>query len=669
MRQGLVRCIVLVCLLAACVPVNSAGPVREASAHETQSVSNATALPSSTFSPEATWDSLFSSINTDNIRQIVRVLSEDYPMRVWIPEQNFPTNALVRAWDYVNNTILGYTSGETYFRFHSEYQTLVAVKNGTQSYRSPILLVGTVSSRWAPGANYFGGSVAAVLEAARILHPLNLTNDVYFVLVNTITERYRGYLLVPGNLAIEALLDSMAAQQVVPSALFWFSTMLYENNEDYGDAVVLSTGHEEAPYDSHEFIRDLSQWSSQASGQSRIFAVDQPGDLWTMSGAYEASIRGIPGISFTQSYFDPWTGSDEDYWDVPDWEYDKVREAVGVASCVAAFLGQVGNGEVPSFSVSGSMNPGENITWSVPLTGNSIVNVTVDLVSDVLINVNLFSPLGALVNDSTETATRIALSHLVTTPGMFTILVVNLDNVSVSGTVSFQHWQDFDQDTLDDWEEFVHGTDSLSADSDMDYLDDADEITLGTSPIDPDSDDDGAWDGVEILWGSDPLIEDSDNDGVGDGTEISLGMDPTSSDSDNDGLLDPEELILGTNPLSNDTDGDGLLDIYEVTLGTNPNNTDTDGDGLSDLFEILNGLNALVNDTDGDGLDDLYEIENNLLPFDVDSDSDGIPDGEDVAPREHWMYMIPVVGLGASGVLLVIWLFVKWRAYYRSDLM
>jgi hypothetical protein len=650
------------------VPTQSAGPAEKATNSDSLLLPVVQTTPSATFSPEASWDSLFATISVLNIQTVVRILSDDYPRRIWYPAERTPSDPLAGAWDYANDTLRAYTSNDLSFHEYSNQRSLVAIKEGTGNGRAPILFVGTIASRNAPGANYFGGSVAAVLEAARILNPLSLTCDVYFVLVNTLTVGYYGSQSI-GSAAVSILLDDLEAQNIIPAALFWFSVMLYENTEDFGAAVLYCVGDLDGTYDNQDLIRDLGQWSSQASGQARILALGQAIDVWEMGGAYEAYLRGIPGISFSQPYGDPWTASGDDTWDVSDWEYDKIREAVGVASCVTAYLGQVGKGEAPSFSGSGTLSPGENMSWFVPLTGNSLVNVTIDWNTNTTLRAEIFTPQGTSVYSRTENDSLIQLSYMVEDPGYHMIFVLNLGNVTISGTITYSHWQDYDQDTLDDWEEFVYGTDSLSADTDRDLLEDPDEITLGTDPNLADTDGDGAWDGIEVLEGSNPLIEDTDNDSLSDGFEISLGMDPTSTDSDDDGISDFDELALGLNPLSNDTDQDGLLDVYEIALGTDATSADTDGDGLNDLFEVLNGLNALNADTDGDGLDDLFEVENGLLPFDVDSDSDGIPDGIDFAPRDHWMNSIPVFGLGGFGFILIIWLFVKRRAYYRSDVL
>lgn len=624
------------------------------------------AEPSATFSVEAVWDGLFNAIDNDNLQDIVRTLSEEHEERVWYPLDKAPSPALEAAWEYANDTISSYTGGDLNFHLMTEQLNLVAIKPGTNPNLAPIIIVGTIASRYAPGANYWGASVAALMETARILHPLDLTNDVYYVLVNPITAGYYGSQQV-GNLGVQYLLEELIHQGKRPAALFWYSYLLFRSEEEYGSAVLFSGGDFGVNYDQTYFISNIGQWASQISGTGRILAIGAASYQWTVGGAQEGSLYGIPSFAFSQTYGDPWTGGDQDLWDVSAWDYDQVRAAVGTAACITAYLGMLGQGEAPEFAITGSLAVNESLGWAIPLTGNSLLNVTFTWDSNTTLSAEIRTFEGTSVYSRAEDDMLMRLSYLVEEPGYYIILVNNTGNVSTNGIISYSHWQDFDLDTLDDWEEYLADTDSLLADTDQDLLDDADELIEGTDPRDPDSDADGALDGIEIQYGTDPLNVDSDGDSLLDGLEIDLGMNPTSIDSDQDGVTDDVEFELGLNPLSNDTDLDGLLDQQELILGTNATSVDSDGDGLSDLFEVLNGLDALSIDTDRDGLTDLFEVENGLLPFDQDSDKDGIPDGDDFAPTEHWMNSIPLFVLGGFGVFLVIWLFIKRRAYNSWD--
>ncbi len=621
-----------------------------------------------TFSVETMWDNIFASVSKANIINIVQTLSEDYPQRVWYPLDKAPSAPLEGAWEYVNDTISSFTSGDLHFNLMTEQLNLVAIKNGTDHSRAPIIIAGTISSKYSPGANAYAVSAAAVLEVARIMHSMSLTNDVYYVLVNTITSG--GYSSPDrGNIGIEVLLKNLETQGREPAILIWFSRLLYHSTDVNGDKILASAGYVDTTYDKPEFLTDLVKMASSLSGSSMTLTTGIPGIQWLRSGCYEAWDRDISGVCLSQYYYyDGSSSSEDDSWDNWRWDYDLPVEAVGVAASLVAYLGSLGKGASPEFFKSGTVEPGSPFRMDMPLTGNSFVNVSVTWSSNDTIYARIENPYNITVYSRTEDDGEINLDYLIARPGRFHVIIETLGNTSVAVSLSYTHWQDFDGDTLNDYSEFIYGTNALSPDTDMDLLNDPDEITHGTEPTNADTDNDGALDGIEVIFGANPLIMDTDNDTLLDGFEIDYGLDPTSSDSDSDNINDAEEISLGLNPLSNDTDQDGLEDWAELMAGTNATNPDTDGDGLSDLFEVLNGLNPLLVDTDNDTLSDLYEVENGLLPFDPDSDHDSIPDSEDWAPKEHWISIMPTVLLGTVSAGLVIWLLMKRREYYRGGL-
>ena len=201
---------------------------------------------------------------------------------------------------------------------------------------------------------------------------------------------------------------------------------------------------------------------------------------------------------------------------------------------------------------------------------------------------------------------------------------------------------DFDDDGVNDPDEYVDGTDPTVADADNDGSNDGQEKAAGTDPANPDSDGDGLLDGVETGTGTfvdandtgtSPLLADTDSDGLSDAAEIAdenydPNVDDSASDVDADGVTLSEELAAGTDPADDDSDDDTLLDGAELTAGTNPLSNDTDGDGLGDGVETGTGTfvdandtgtDPLLADTDGDGAGDSYEIDQNYDPNDADS--------------------------------------------------
>ena len=140
---------------------------------------------------------------------------------------------------------------------------------------------------------------------------------------------------------------------------------------------------------------------------------------------------------------------------------------------------------------------------------------------------------------------------------------------------------DTDNDGLLDYIELILGTNINSAHSDNDGLPDGYEVnTLGTNPLYSDSDDNGTLDDQEdfdddslsnyneYLHGTDPFKTDTDGDGLSDYTEVTVAYgtqhtDPLDEDTDGDTLSDGDDVALGFSPLLQDTNGNGILDCNE----------------------------------------------------------------------------------------------------------
>ena len=622
------------------------------------------AVPAASFYVRPTWNSLYGAVSTSNLQTIVRDISEDTPFRIWYPLSEEPSEPLVDAWEYANSTLISYTSGSMHFSFMTQQKSLVAIKQGTDSNLAPIVIVGTVASGSSPGANAYAASAAAVLEIARILNSYSLTNDVYFVLVNTITsssgENY-------GNLGVSELLDGLQVEYRKPAVLFWLSLLLYESAFENGDMLAMRSSYSSTVYRQNEFVADLAEVASALSGGDRVMPEGPYGDFWTRSGAHEANERGIPALVLSQMHISGLAGGEYDEWDAGAYSYDLLEEAVGLVASLTTYLGTLGKGQVPRFEELIAVPAFDSeIIW-MPLTGESPLQAGIEWAGSSSLTIQLLSPEGVIIVSTTQSDNNITISPLIAEAGLYELVIINTEMVSSFVSYSYEHWQDYDQDALSDDEEYQIGTDCLNADTDMDLLNDDKEVFVYlTDPLDQDSDADGAMDGVEVIYGSNPLWPDTDLDRIDDGTEIDMGLDPTNMDTDMDGVDDGDELDLGLDPLSNDTDNDGLLDGIELLHETDPFSPDTDSDGLSDLFEVVNGLNPLSNDTDMDGLSDSYEIAHWLMPYNDDTDSDGIPDGTDWAPREHWINTIIPAGLGVIILIVSIWMLNKKRIYGRT---
>ena len=131
---------------------------------------------------------------------------------------------------------------------------------------------------------------------------------------------------------------------------------------------------------------------------------------------------------------------------------------------------------------------------------------------------------------------------------------------------SFDPNLDTDGDSIPDGyeEQFFPGdlTQLGPGDFDEDGVNDPDEYVDGTDPTEPDVDNDGSNDGQEKAAGTDPANPDTDGDGLLDGVETGTGTFIDANDT-------------GTDPLSIDTDGDGASDALEITENTDPNDADS----------------------------------------------------------------------------------------------
>ena len=127
---------------------------------------------------------------------------------------------------------------------------------------------------------------------------------------------------------------------------------------------------------------------------------------------------------------------------------------------------------------------------------------------------------------------------------------------------SFDASLDSDGDNIPDGyeEQFFPGdlTQLGPGDFDQDGVNDPEEYVDGTDPTAPDADEDGSNDGEEKAAGTDPANPDSDGDSLLDGVETGTG---TFVDANN----------TGTDPLVIDSDGDGATDSFEITENTDPN--------------------------------------------------------------------------------------------------
>ncbi len=611
------------------------------------------------------WESIWPNVSALNIENITRELSEEYPDRVWSPASG-PTQNLTGACSWVNDTLINFTGGELSFSYFTQYDSLLAVKNGTgPSPRPAIVFTGVIDSGFTPGANDVAVSVAAVLETARVLQDIDSACDTYYFLSSV------GRSSSSGNIAAEALADWLDENDIDTITIITYERLLYERvGMLYGTNIGVR-GNLDADYVMSTWVTDLMIVVSSLYGTNRVRYFDDH-ELAENSCADMMWKNGRAAVHVAQGYwYDPDSGTEDDLWDAYYYSYAKAREAVACAVCSVAYIGKLGSGSAPALYRSGVLAPDQEVTLSIPMTHRGYLNCTATWLSNQTLSVTgtIKRPsTGETVYSRSESDGCIYMKYLTPTLERLKVGLRNLGSVPMNYTLNMTLVNDIDADTLNDIMEVSIGTSPYFEDTDRDLLTDDFEVLIGSSPILADSDGDGANDYEEYTRGSDRLVTDTDGDGIEDGPEISMGTDPTNPDSDGDGVGDFDEVyVYFTDPLTKDTDLDGLEDGFEIQVGLDPTTPDSDHDGLGDLFEILNGMNPLSRDTDGDGWSDAYEVEYCMLPNNPDTDGDGIPDGIDWNPRDHWITVISPVVLLTTVALLVIFSYLKYKQYGKEE--
>ncbi len=190
----------------------------------------------------------------------------------------------------------------------------------------------------------------------------------------------------------------------------------------------------------------------------------------------------------------------------------------------------------------------------------------------------------------------------------------------------YDNWlllKDTDGDRLPDCVEEYENSDANLVDTDGDGLDDYYEVmVIFTDPtnIDTDNDlvtddnedfdNDGLTNYQEYIRGTSPWNSDSDGDDLSDGDEINTyGTNPLEPDSDFDGLSDADEIILGVLPNNPDTDGNGILDGDEFYSGNVTKELITDDPKVSAITGVSVNLNCKGNAKKCVTIENTYNID------------------------------------------------------------
>lgn len=196
----------------------------------------------------------------------------------------------------------------------------------------------------------------------------------------------------------------------------------------------------------------------------------------------------------------------------------------------------------------------------------------------------------------------------------------------------FNNWyllKDTDSDMLPDCIEESISSNPMLTDSDGDNLDDYYEVMVSfTNPVDTDSDDnlisddnedfdnDGLTNFQEYLLSTSPWDNDSDKDTLDDGTEVNIhNTNPLEPDTDFDGLDDADEVALGVLPNVPGTDEDGILDGDEYYSGYVSQDLTSDDPKVSAVTGVEVELDCKGNADNCVNIENTYNVD--MLSSDV----------------------------------------------------
>ncbi|TFG05609.1 hypothetical protein EU538_11270, partial [Candidatus Thorarchaeota archaeon] len=421
------------------------------------------------------WSSIYSGVDQDNIEEIVMHLSLNYPSRLWFSNKT-PSPTLMGAWGYANETLFNYTAGKLAFDIRTDEMNLVAVMNGTNSERAPIIIAGTIASLEGQGANGYAASTAALLECARLLSTRSMTNDVMFVLSNAIPGGIGGE--ISGNTGLRALLDDLEDDRRRPAAIFWFSALLFDSEEPNADHIGLRADYPAVYLDGTKLVGYLAERATEVGSDisvgTDVDVISGADILWRHSGAFEAADRDIPAFCVAQRFSDPLLVTPDDVWSHPFYNYEIPVEAVGLVTSLVWLLGNMGGADELAMEDS----------ILVPDMSMRLVSLALSAQSRLIVNVewpdeNQTVVARLLDDDNVTLVTRsdddgdLTLWYDITTPSWYTLVFENQGDENLDLlTYRYFYYHDYDRDGMNDFDESEFGSDSLSADTDEDGLED-----------------------------------------------------------------------------------------------------------------------------------------------------------------------------------------------------
>lgn len=514
---------------------------------------------------------VFSRVSINSFRNFIIKLTENGSRIVTNPADFESNNIAARDW--IADTLVEVSNGRIEVEILGEYSSVLGRLPGYLPVEGPAFMVGghfdTVAG--SPGANDDASGVATTLELARVLSMYEWPIDIFFGAWNAEEIGLRGSREVAEILSdggVDILLYYNIDMLFVPDPL------------GPSDAKILM-GYRSGTYQEGLYWAELTRAMSRNYGDHMI----QPTALSDMSGGgssdhasfiaegYNSLFATESGFSIDSAYHTP-----SDVWNNPLYNYTVAIEAVKAIGASIAFTLARAYQEPTVLEDEFTLLPGRENTYSITITTPTTISVSCRWWGGGT-TITLIDTLGGQIAQMVDAASSpwestTIISQPVTSPGIYTLNVLNPSETIIGYELEVTYETDIDGNGVLDSQEFWFDQEFFSMDSDSDSIDDGQEIILGTSRFSNDTDSDSMSDSWEIQYGLDPLDA---NDAV--------------LDEDSDGLSNLDEFLNNCNPLMEDTDSDSIPDLWEVENNLDPTLDDSaedpDQDGVSNLREYL----------------------------------------------------------------------------------
>lgn len=496
-------------------------------------------------------------------------------------------NLAARNW--VSDQLTTVSNNRVEVEIVGSHNNVVGLLPGYLPGEHPVFVVSAHydTAEGSPGANDDASGVAVVLELARVMSQYEWPLDIYFVAFNDAVPP----LLGMPNQGSDELAAIWESEGIDILALYNVDSILYPYRWAPPTERILLGYADLAQYQTSQYWAELAKMVGNWSANDIIgLRVSDEFPIWTSSdhiSFYQEGYRSVVCAHESGYFVDGVSGTIDDVYDYSRYDYYLGRAFTGVIGGSMAFTMSRAYGEKTRVYPEGTLHSSSSRSFQIAITTPTTIDVSsrwwggsaaysIYTPGDVLVDSVVF-------NNASAWEPRPVLSTSVTTPGLYRVVIANLDQDSLGFEMEVAYDTDIDANGVLDRNEYWLNTALFQTDEDNDNLSDALEIVLGTDIDSEDSDLDFLPDAWEYENGFDPLdpsdaSEDADADGVTNLNEYLNDLDPWNSDSDFDKLPDFWELQNGLNPLLDDADldldGDGKTNWEEYKEGTDPQSTE-----------------------------------------------------------------------------------------------